>query len=41
MNKPLLRTRLALLTLATLVIGWLLARTLIGLARGELRTLVQ
>jgi tellurite resistance protein len=32
---------LALLTLATLVIGWLLARTLIGLARGELRTLAQ
>ncbi len=32
---------LALLGLATLVIGWLLVRTLIGLARGELRTLTQ
>lgn len=30
-----------LLTLATAVIGWLLARTLVGLARGELRTLAQ
>ena len=32
---------LVLLGLATLVIGWLLVRTLIGLARGELRTLTQ
>ncbi|MFC6774928.1 SLAC1 anion channel family protein [Methylobacterium gregans] len=32
---------LALLGLATLVIGWLLGRTLLGLARGELRTLTQ
>ncbi len=32
---------LGLLTLATAVIGWLLARTLVGLARGELRTLAQ
>ena len=32
---------LALLGLATLVIIWLLARTLYGLARGELRTLAQ
>ncbi|GJD93178.1 SLAC1 anion channel family protein [Methylobacterium iners] len=32
---------LALLALATLVIAWLLVRTLIGLARGELRTLAQ
>ncbi|AWI88044.1 SLAC1 anion channel family protein [Methylorubrum aminovorans] len=32
---------LSLLTLSTLVIAWLLARTLIGLARGELRTLAQ
>lgn len=30
-----------LLALATAVIGWLLARTLVGLARGELRTLAQ
>ncbi|WP_457105963.1 SLAC1 anion channel family protein [Methylobacterium sp. P5_C11] len=32
---------LCLLTLATLVIAWLFGRTLIGLARGELRTLGQ
>ena len=32
---------LGLLTLATLVIGWLSVRTLFGLARGELRTLAQ
>jgi len=32
---------LALLGLATAVILWLLARTLLGLARGELRTLAQ
>ena len=32
---------LSLLTLTTLIIAWLLARTLIGLARGELRTLSQ
>ncbi|TXN38873.1 C4-dicarboxylate ABC transporter, partial [Methylobacterium sp. WL18] len=32
---------LALLALATLVILWLLGRTLVGLARGELRTLSQ
>jgi tellurite resistance protein len=32
---------LALLGLATLVILWLLGRTLAGLARGELRTLTQ
>jgi tellurite resistance protein len=30
---------LSLLTLATLVIGWLSGRTLVGLVRGELRTL--
>ncbi len=34
-------TALALLGLATLVILWLLGRTLAGLARGELRTLTQ
>ncbi|MCJ2115316.1 SLAC1 anion channel family protein [Methylobacterium sp. J-001] len=34
-------TALALLALATLVILWLLGRTLFGLARGELRTLTQ
>ena len=32
---------LALLTLATAVIAWLLARTLLGVIRGELRTLAQ
>jgi tellurite resistance protein len=32
---------LGLLALATLIIAWLLARTLIGLVRGELRTLAQ
>ena len=32
---------LALLALASVVILWLLARTLVGLARGELRTLAQ